>query len=330
METTYRRERIDRGVKVRTGSIYVVCSYRDMLYLVLPRLLPVIGLLLLPLLGGYWPKIFLYTCVYALLALGWDLLTLCGLVSLGQAFFFGVGAYLAGIFNLYLHCPVWLSMPLATFGGGCFCTILFSPALRLKGVFFVLITLMIPMVFGKSIEASEFIGGSHGLSYIYAFPVPLVHTYLTAVVLIVSLFGYRRLANSDWGLVLRAINNDDRAVLSAGISIFWYRIQTVFIASTLGAFAGAIMTHYFGFVGISAFSLDFSFLPLVAVAIGGSGSFSGAILGSFIIVPLSDLLRPLGGLRIVLYSLILIFCNVFLPGGITHRIERLYHQLERK
>ena len=77
-----------------------------MLYLSLPRLLPVIILLTLPLLKGviglYWEKVLMITCVIALLALSWDLMASVGLISLGQALFFGAGAYITGFLKSYL------------------------------------------------------------------------------------------------------------------------------------------------------------------------------------------------------------------------------------
>ncbi|HEX9909939.1 MAG TPA: hypothetical protein VGA86_03560, partial [Desulfatiglandales bacterium] len=93
----YRRKRLDRGIKARTDTLFVIASLRDTLYLLLPRALPVIALLLFPLLvKGYWGKVLVFACMYGLLALSWDFMACCGLFSLGQALFFGMGAYIAG------------------------------------------------------------------------------------------------------------------------------------------------------------------------------------------------------------------------------------------
>ena len=90
MAIRYRKERLDRGIKVRTEDIFALSSYQEILYLVLPRALPVIFLLTFPLLKGfvglYWEKVLIITCITALLALSWDLLASVGLISLGQAF----------------------------------------------------------------------------------------------------------------------------------------------------------------------------------------------------------------------------------------------------
>ena len=74
--------------------------------------------------------------------------------------------------------------------------------------------------------------------------------------------------------------------------------------------------------------MDYSILPIAAVALGGQGSFAGAALGSLILVPLSETLRAFGGLRIAIYCIILILSIIALPEGIFHFISRKYHQFE--
>jgi ABC-type branched-subunit amino acid transport system permease subunit len=104
-ERQYRKKRLDRGIKARADTIFVIASWKDLVYLFLPRAVPVIALLILPLvLPAYWGKVLVFACVYGLLALSWDFLGSCGLFSLGQALFFGMGAYLAGhIEPLFSH-----------------------------------------------------------------------------------------------------------------------------------------------------------------------------------------------------------------------------------
>ena len=153
--------------------------------------------------------------------------------------------------------------------------------------------------------------------------------YLIIAALLTALFGFRRLMVSDFGLILKGINDNDRSVINAGINIYWYKAQALFIASSVGAFAGAYMTHVYMFVGMPVFALDYSVLPIAAAVVGGVGSFAGAMLGAFILIPLSEILRGIGGLRIVFYGLFLVFFIVAMPEGIFHYIQRKYHQVER-
>ncbi len=325
-----RKERIDRGIKARSDDIFALTSYREMLYVTMPPAIPVIALLILPLvLPAYWQKVLISTCIFALLAMSWDFLVSVGMVSLGQALFFGVGGYLAGILDRYAGMPVWLTIPLATVLGGFICTIFLLPVIRLRGVYFSMVTLVIPLMVERIIEATGFLGGTEGLGGLTPFTNHWVEIYAVAAAVLIALFGFRRLMTTDYGLVLKAIKDNDRAVMSGGINIYWMKAQALFVAGCVGAFCGAYMTHVYVFVGMPAFALDFSILPLASAVVGGMGTFAGSVIGAFILVPLSEALRGIGGLRTVIYALSLVVFIVALPEGIFHYAQRKYQQFER-
>jgi branched-chain amino acid transport system permease protein len=325
-----RKERIDRGIKARSSDIFALSSWREMLYLAAPRLLPIVGLLVLSVaLSVYWQRVLLSVSVFALLAISWDILAQTGMISLGQALFFGAGAYLAGIMNHYWGWPPYITIPLATIFGGLLCTALLIPVLRLRGIFFSMVTLVLPLMLVRIIEATRIFGGTEGLSGLTAMPSRWVEIYVLIIVLLAALFGFRRMMNSDFGLILKGINDNDRSVMNAGINIYWFKIQALFIASSIGAFAGAFLTHVYLFVGMPVFALDYSILPIASAVVGGIGTLAGSMLGAFILVPLSEILRGLGGLRIVIYGLFLVVFTVAIPEGIFHYIQRKYHQIER-
>ena len=325
-----RKERIERGIKVRSSGVFALCSWREMLYLAAPRLLPVaVCLFLPPMLDAYWQKVLLSVAVFALLAISWDLLAQAGMISLGQALFFGMGAYVAGVLNRYAGMPPFITMPVASIAGGVICTLLLLPVLRLRGIYFSMVTLILPLMFVRLIEATRIIGGTEGLSSITPLPSHWIELYLVLAVFLAALFGFRRMLASDYGLVWKGINDNDRAVMNAGINIYWIKVQALFIASSIGAFTGAFMTHVYMFVGMPVFALDYSILPIAAAVVGGTGTLAGASLGAFILVPLSEILRGIGGLRIVFYGLFLVVFIVVLPEGIFHYIQRKYQQFER-
>jgi branched-chain amino acid transport system permease protein len=83
------------------------------------------------------------------------------------------------------------------------------------------------------------------------------------------------------------------------------------------------------FVGMPVFALDYSILPIAAAVVGGGGTMAGAALGAVILVPLSEALRGIGGLRIVMYGLFLVVFIVAIPEGLFDYIQRKYHQMER-
>jgi branched-chain amino acid transport system permease protein len=228
----------------------------------------------------------------------------------------------------YLHFPVWLTVPLATVVGGAICAAILGPVVRLRGVYFAMVTLMLPLLFKEIIDAWGILGGAHGMSSLTPFPSELMAEYLVIVCFVVVLFAFRKLIDSDYGLVLKAIRDDDRAVMSGGINIHARKVQALFVAGSVASFAGAFMTHHYQFVGFSVFAWDYAILPVAAAALGGPGTFAGAALGSMILVPLSEALRGMGGLRIAIYCAILMLSIIALPEGIFRFLERKYHQFE--
>ena len=322
-----RKERLDRGIKVRSESIYALMSYRELCYLLLPRLVLIVGILILPLVvPAYWQKVVSYVCIYALLALSFDFLAhFVGLVSLGGAFFIGTGGYLTAILNTYLGLPPLLSIPIATILGAAICTLFLLPCLPLRGVYFAIVTLMYPLLMTRVIEALDIFGGTDGIMGVSSF----TSHYFIIIILLLFLFGVRRLVNQDLGLVLRAVKDNDQAVKASGMSITYYKTIAVFIGASMGCLGGAYLSHIYMWAGLSSFALDFSILPIAATVIGGAGTLVGPVLGAFILVPLSEWLRVYGTLRIVIYALILLALIVFRSEGIMVYGQRKYHQFQK-
>lgn len=327
-----RKERLDRGIKVRTGGLYALMSWRELSYLTLPRLVLIAGMLILPLVmpSMYWQRVISIVCIYAFLALSFDFLAhFVGLVSLGGAFFIGTGGYLAAVLNTSFGLPTFLTIPISTLFGAAICTLLLLPCLPLRGVYFAIVTLMYPLALARVIEALNILGGTDGIMGVASFPNRWVEQYFVILVLLLFLFSIRRLVNLDIGLVFRAVKDNDQAVRASGMNITFYKAVAVFFASGMGCLGGACLVHIYMWSGISQFALDFSILPIAATVIGGGGTLVGPVLGCFILVPISELLRAFGTLRIVFYSLILVGFIVIRSEGIMVYGQRKYHQFER-
>jgi branched-chain amino acid transport system permease protein len=278
----------------------------------------------------YWQRVISIVCIYALLALSFDFLAhYVGLVSLGGAFFIGTGGYLAAILNTSFGLPPLLTIPIATLLGAFICTLLLFPCLPLRGVYFAIVTLMYPLLLARVIEALDILGGTDGILGIESFANRWVEQYFIILIVLFFLFGTRRLVNQDIGLVFRAIKDNDQSVRASGISITYYKTIAVFISSAIGCLAGAYLVHLYMWAGLSTFALDFSILPIAATVIGGSGTLVGPVLGAFILVPISELLRAFGTLRIVFYALILLAFIIFRSEGIMVYGQRKYHQFEK-
>lgn len=321
---------MDRGINVRSQGIYALSSWREMTYLALPRLALIAILLLLPLiLDPYWKKVLSVTGVYALLAMSFDFLAqFVGMVCLGGAFFIGAGGYIAGLLNAHYHFPLLVTIPLATLGGALLSTAVLLPCLRLRGIYFALVSFMIPLLAVHIITALNIFGGTEGISALGTFPSGWVEQYGIIGFVLLSLFGIRRLTNEDMGLVFQAIRDNDQAVKASGISVTRYKGLALFFAALLGSFGGAYLTHLYGWLGISLFAMDFSILPIAACVMGGGGTLAGPLIGAYLLTPLSEALRGFGQLRVVLYCLILVGFIVVKPEGLLNWARRTYHQFE--
>lgn len=328
-----RKERLDRGIKVRTDGVYAISSWREMLFMLAPRTLLILGLVLLPLLlipAPYWQKVLIIVCIYSLLAISFDFLAnYVGLVSLGGALYIGVGAYVTGILNFELGWPLWATIPIATVGGAAICTLLLLPCLPLRGVYFAIVSLMFPLLMARIIEALNIFGGTDGLIGLDGFSSVWVEMYVLIFGMLIALFALRRLVTEDVGLVFRGIMDNDQAVKASGINITVYKAAGVFIASMLGCFGGACLAHVYMWAGISQFALDFSIIPIAATVVGGGGTLVGPVIGCLILVPISELLRDFGTLRIAVYALILMGFIVFKSEGLMSYGARKYNQFEQ-
>ena len=330
-EKERRRKRFDRSVKVRSEGLYAISSWREMGFLAMPRLLLILGLLVLPLtLDMYWQRVLCTAGIYALLALSFDFLAeYVGLVCLGGAMFIGFGGYTSGVLNAYFEWSPFVTIPIATLAGAVMSTLVLIPCLRLRGIYFAIVSFMLPLFSVYIIIALGLFGSTEGISALDTLPNIWVEQYVVIGAIIVALFAIRRLVNEDIGLIFRGIKDNDQAVRASGISITSYRIKAVFIASLIGCFAGAYLSHLYGWLGLSLFAMDFSILPIAAAVMGGMGTLVGPVIGAIILTPMSEALRGFGQLRVVLYCLVLIGFILYKPEGLMNYLERKYHQFER-
>jgi len=277
----------------------------------------------------YWAKVMVILAIMGIMAMSWDLLRMTGMFSLGQGMFFGLGSYVAASLNHYLQLPIYLTIPIGTIGGAILSTALLIGILKLRGIYFAMVTLAFPLLLVRAIQATNFMGGTAGVQAA-SFPSYWVIAYLAMGAMLLCFFSLRRLMNSDWGLVARAIGQDDIAVMASGIDVMWRKIQVLFIASGIAAFAGTLMTHFLMYAGLSNFALEYSILPVASVVIGGSGNFAGAILDSSLLTLATESLRALGSLRIALYSLLMVIFALLVREGILPYLQRRYHQFDRR
>ena len=280
-------------------------------------LLPFI--VLIPPLSGFnaqsvWVDSFSKAGIYILLALGLNVVVgLAGLLDLGYAAFFAIGAYAYAILasSFYnLHVPFWPMLILGAIIAAIFGIALGAPTLRLRGDYLAIVTLgfgeIVPVVFTNSDELTN---GTNGISGVdrpslpgvvfSANPLPF---YITmAIMLAIVLILLYRLQDSRLGRAWMAIREDELAAASSGINTITTKLLAFAMGATTAGFAGVFSAAKLVFVSPDQFIFNVSFTVLAMVVLGGMGNIWGVAVGAFIIYliqsvvlkQLTNLLQPL-------------------------------------
>lgn len=299
-----------------------------------------VGVLLLTI----WPLIFReaplfyqvlsIACLYATLALAWNIYALSGAISLGHAAFFGLGAYASALLNHYYHWSPLFTIPLGALASVAFAVFWSWGFRRLRGVYLGLASLAameIPKTIVDNWDRLTY--GSMGLVGLDRLPtltlgslemdfglnIKAQYYLLLAIMLLAALFNLESI-RSRWGWTLRAIRENETAAAMLGIVANRERAKALMLSSYLTGIAGALYAHIMGLVEPAlVFSLHLSVLPLVFSIFGGHTRALGPVLGAFILYPLEQLflqpLFPMG--HSAVYGLVIILTIFFFPKGIA-------------
>jgi len=272
---------------------------------------------------GYY--IFI-TCVYLIMAQGWNLIAgYTGQISLGQHAFFGLGAYsMAGLWlngiGLYFFFDFTL-MIAAGIGPALLALIIGVPLLaRLRGDYFAFGTLGLASIVNVLfVKGGDITGGANGI-YLDASKFTSMHIYYWVALLcafLATLLVYL-ITRSRFGLALKAIREDDISAASHGINVLKFKIIAFMIGAFLAGLAGSIYGYYlFHLEPASVFNTNWLFYPILMVVLGGTGTIIGPVIGAVIVSALfayGDIY--FGGYHPIVSGLLIILVMRFMPGGI--------------
>jgi branched-chain amino acid transport system permease protein len=282
---------------------------------------------------NYPAHLLVLISLYTILAISLNLITgYLGLVSLGHAAFYGIGAYIAGLLMVDLGWNFWTAFGAAMISSLVLGIVVGVPSLRLRGDFFVLATLGLQaIVLSILFNWSSVTHGPLGVSNIpapsllgYDLDTPLRYCALAAVLAAIALGFTFRIVHSPFGRVLKAIRDDELAVTALGKNVAAIKLVTFTISAALAGMAGALYAGYFRFVDPSSFTISESVLVLAIIIVGGAGTFLGPIIGAALLVVLPEVLRFLyapdwiaPNLRLIIFGALLIVVVRFHPKGIT-------------
>ncbi|MES2877581.1 MAG: branched-chain amino acid ABC transporter permease [Pseudomonadota bacterium] len=250
--------------------------------------------------------------VHAMLALSIWLTLSCGLLSLANAAFMGIGAYVAALLTLQLG---W-SFPAVLLAGGVapavVALIIGAPVLRLSGVYLAMATLAFGEVVRITVLNLEITGGPEGLN-----GIPLVTEGWHIVLLLAfTVYGLARLRRSKVGRAFEAIKEDEVAARLMGIDVDRYKLLAFVLGALIAGVAGALNAHFTFFISPREYGFENAVDILTMTVLGGTSSLFGPMLGATILALLPEMLRFLQDFRALVNGAVLVLVVLFLPKGI--------------
>ncbi len=307
----------------------------------------------------FWTSVGILAGTYTILTLGLQMnVGYTGIINFGQAGFMAVGAYSMAILTVGANgdgeiVNFWLSLPLSVLITVAFGLLVGLPSLRLRADYFAIATIAFAEAVRLfALNARSLTGGNQGIfgfgtewdsisSTIEGwindvgwsdpptlFPLLLV-VWVVAVILTIVL---RRLQNTPWGRVLRAVREDEDAARALGKNAFAYKLQSLAIAATLGAIAGWFLAINLNFVNPTEFEPIVTFIGFGILILGGLASYWGVAFGAivfwflfeglrFIELPLEEV--QIAALRYIIVGLVLILLMAFRPQGAFGKREEM-------
>jgi len=285
----------------------------------------VIGLLLLPAVysDAYVLRILTMTCIFAIFAASWDLLAgYTGQVNFGHALFFGAGAYTSALLSLKLGLSPWLTLPAGAAVATLFGFVVGYLCLRLRGSYLSLATLAFPLIaLGLLFAFPDFSGGELGISGLRRLAAtPTGNYYIAAISMLVIVFALWLVADSNFGIVLHAIRDDEVAARASGINTPRYKLAVFGISAAAAGFAGALFAHYLRVAGPSTLEVALSFQVVIWGIFGGVATIYGPVAAVFILYPLTEWLgsfKAFGELRLLIFAVVVLLVLLFMPRGLA-------------
>jgi branched-chain amino acid transport system permease protein len=298
--------------------------------------------------------------IFGILALGLNVVVgYSGLLQLGIAAFFGIGAYITGILTVAqfpFQMGFWPAMVAATLGAGLAGVLLAAPTLRLRGDYLAIVTLGFGELTRFSIKYLENItGGAKSLNPI---PPPWVggldvewgqdyrgFYFLALAILVLVVVLLRNLEESRLGRAWMAIREDELAATCMGINAVKVKLSAFAMGAGLAGLAGALYATTQGATGgPDSYTFNRSITVLCFLIIGGMGSINGALLGTFVLMGYEIILTPrldewiqkagssfrFTDVKLIVFGLALIFMMRFRPEGIlpSRRLQRELHEVK--
>ncbi len=295
------------------------------LFVAVPATLSAIG-------GGYLYQIATTALIFIILAASLDLVTgTAGLLSLGHAGFYGIGAYVAAILSTRLGLPFLVTLPAAGLIAGAIGVLVALPTMRLVSIYFAVATLGIgEMIYVTLLNWTDFTRGPMGIRSIPPIEIlgwqphsPMQEYLVVAATAALSLWVLSRLTHSYFGNALRAVREDDQCASAMGLDVVRLKIVAFGTSCCFAGVAGALLAHTANYISPDQFQFAESINILAMVVVGGLGSVPGAVIGALLLVILPEALRGIGDFRMIAVGSVMFFSILLLPRGLLGEASAL-------
>ena len=276
--------------------------------------------------SGYILGLLTVAFYFGVFAMAWDLLFgFAGEVNFGPTFLIGVGAYTAGILDNLYQPPIIVCLIAGTLAAIVAGVALALPALRLRGPYFGLVTLVAVLILSNFVVvAAGLTGGEIGLT------VPDVITFdantnywLALGFMAVSGAILYFLSRSPLGLILQASGQDPVQTGALGFNVSKHKLAAFIVSAFFSGLAGALMVFYFGVASVGTFvDVTVAVQIIVAAVIGGRRTIIGGVLGAVFLIGANEALRPVGDLATFIVSAIALVVVLLFPSGFLGLLSR--------
>ncbi|WP_020675192.1 branched-chain amino acid ABC transporter permease [Geopsychrobacter electrodiphilus] len=276
-------------------------------------------------LDSRWQAVAITFLIFTVVALSQDIiLGKCGMFNMGQALFFGIGAYTTAILNTHYGWPLLATIPLAILIPAIFGVILAGPIVHLRGDYLLVTTIGFNIVFVQVVQNNlgGITGGPNGIFGIDSmklFGVGLVSQesvyYLAFAVLLLTLWIMRNLEKSKVGRAMHYLREDQLAAESIGINTRIYKIFAFALGAGIAGLAGTVFAVQYSAVSPEAFDFMQSVLFFSIVIVGGS-SVPGVLIGVFVMFVLPEVFREFATWRFFIFGFAMIVSMILRPRGI--------------
>lgn len=264
---------------------------------------------------GFWATyntVIFSIGVNAMLALSIYVTLSCGLLSLANAAFMGIGAYTASLLTMQYELPFGLALAAGGILPSLVALVIGIPTLRLSGVYLAMATLGFGEVVRVIVLNLDVTGGPMGLNGV----PPLTEWWHIVLILGVTIYCLARLRRSKTGRAFEAIKEDEVAARLMGVNVAGYKLLAFVIGAAIAGVAGGLNAHYTFTIGPNNYGFENAVDILTMAVFGGTSNLIGPMIGSTILSLLPEVLRHFKDFRLAINGLILILVVLYLPKGI--------------